>query len=720
MANEFVAKNGLIVQPIQGEDDKLIYVSTSGAVTASAFSEQDLVVFQQDIQVLQTQVVEISASNVSGSGFTPLAGTGMSIVPTGEDYTFSVIDYISATEVATVSGQLETQIDENDLDIALLQTEVATVSGDLDALELVVNGINVSSGTGTNVVESPSDTWTVNVVDYISATEVANVSGNLQGQIDSIVQEGTTITSSGGTIVPTQDGLTWNLDVVDYISATEVANVSGNLQNQITTNANNIADNDSDIAGLRTDVDTVSGDLDSLESTVDAINVSSGTGTNVVESPSDTWTVNVVDYISGTEVANVSGNLQSQITSNDNDIDILNSTTISGSGVVNEIAFFSDTREIQSDSNFTFDQTNFTVGSPITTIIEGDLLSPFNGDTTNIKMGLGAAASATGTGSVLIGTNAGSNDTATGTIAVGTNAAQDNTGDRCLMFGLNAGLRNGSPDCTLIGTDAGTDNTGNRLTAVGDECGVSNSGSDVVVLGEDAGKNNTGNFVIGIGSDAARDNIGANSILIGDEGGRSNSGANSIGIGNFAIQNNSGGFVIGIGDNAGNANSGVNCIFIGKDAGASNTENYKLIISHENSSAAQVNLIEGSFENETLTLRNDVTVTGDLFDQGLSPAASGNFITWDNQSKIEDSGYGPSNIGTKYTQSFTESDMVGDILTITHNLGFQFVQVTVYDNTNQQIFPDEVTATSTTQTTLDLKSFRKPTLTGTYNVVIIG
>jgi hypothetical protein len=55
--------------------------------------------------------------------------------------------------------------------------------------------------------------------------------------------------------------------------------------------------------------------------------------------------------------------------------------------------------------------------------------------------------------------------------------------------------------------------------------------------------------------------------------------------------------------------------------------------------------------------------------------------------------------------------------TVTHNLNSQYVSVTVYNNSNLIIIPDDVTATSTTVSTIDLSSYG--TLTGTWRAVVI-
>ena len=61
----------------------------------------------------------------------------------------------------------------------------------------------------------------------------ASISGNLQAQIDAIVEEGTTLTSTDGTINVTNVGLNYDLSVDDYISKTEVASISAGLDSRI-------------------------------------------------------------------------------------------------------------------------------------------------------------------------------------------------------------------------------------------------------------------------------------------------------------------------------------------------------------------------------------------------------------------------------------------------------------------------------------------------------
>jgi len=66
-----------------------------------------------------------------------------------------------------------------------------------------------------------------------------------------------------------------------------------------------------------------------------------------------------------------------------------------------------------------------------------------------------------------------------------------------------------------------------------------------------------------------------------------------------------------------------------------------------------------------------------------------------------------------YDLAFDSGDLSSSVLTVTHNLGKKIVTVTVYDNSDEQVIPTKVTATSTTVATVDLTDF---TVTGTWNV----
>jgi hypothetical protein len=72
---------------------------------------------------------------------------------------------------------------------------------------------------------------------------------------------------------------------------------------------------------------------------------------------------------------------------------------------------------------------------------------------------------------------------------------------------------------------------------------------------------------------------------------------------------------------------------------------------------------------------------------------------------------------TSYSQSFTSGDLSGGILTVTHNLSSQYVSVTVYDNNDKIIIPDDIIATSTNVSSVDLWSFA---ISGTWRVVVLS
>jgi hypothetical protein len=72
---------------------------------------------------------------------------------------------------------------------------------------------------------------------------------------------------------------------------------------------------------------------------------------------------------------------------------------------------------------------------------------------------------------------------------------------------------------------------------------------------------------------------------------------------------------------------------------------------------------------------------------------------------------------TSYSQSFTSGDLSGGILTVTHNLSSQYVSVTVYDNNDKIIIPDDIIATSTNVSSVDLRSFA---ISGTWRVVVLS
>ncbi len=71
-----------------------------------------------------------------------------------------------------------------------------------------------------------------------------------------------------------------------------------------------------------------------------------------------------------------------------------------------------------------------------------------------------------------------------------------------------------------------------------------------------------------------------------------------------------------------------------------------------------------------------------------------------------------------HQRNFVFPDLSSGILTVTHNLNSQYVSVTVFDNNNLLIIPDDVDAISTTQLTIDLTSFGS--FGGAWRAVIVN
>jgi hypothetical protein len=116
-------------------------------------------------------------------------------------------DWIGKSEVTSVSGSLVTFINSGDSNLQNQIDDLVSVTGDYALSSDLSN--------------------------YTLLSTTASISGDLQSQINNIVEEGTTIASSGGTIIVTQDNIDFNLEVADYISKTEVISISDGLQQQI-------------------------------------------------------------------------------------------------------------------------------------------------------------------------------------------------------------------------------------------------------------------------------------------------------------------------------------------------------------------------------------------------------------------------------------------------------------------------------------------------------
>lgn len=72
--------------------------------------------------------------------------------------------------------------------------------------------------------------------------------------------------------------------------------------------------------------------------------------------------------------------------------------------------------------------------------------------------------------------------------------------------------------------------------------------------------------------------------------------------------------------------------------------------------------------------------------------------------------------GLRKNATFTSADLAAGVLTVSHGLLYQDVHVSVYNNSNKQVSPDDVTIINATTVAIDLSSWG--TLTGTWRYVI--
>lgn len=240
-------------------------------------------------------VTGVTGTGSSGAGFVPLAGTGMTITPSGNNYLFNVNDYISKTETRSISSGLQFQIDNLNTSVNNVTGQFATktlVNGTSGVLQSNILGLTTSVNNVTaqfatiTLVNGTSGVLQSNINAKVSAdilrTEVSNISSGLQFTIDSFKTQ----------VV----GTTGDLQTQIYNVNTSVNNVTGQFATKTL------------VAGtsgvLQSNINTVSANLSDYQTIVQ--NMSSGLNNrlNTIEG----------SYITTTTVRNLTGNLQTQIT----------------------------------------------------------------------------------------------------------------------------------------------------------------------------------------------------------------------------------------------------------------------------------------------------------------------------------------------------------------------------------------------------------------------
>lgn len=151
------------------------------------------------------------------------------------------------------------------------------------------------------------------------------------------------------------------------------------------------------------------------------------------------------------------------------------------------------------------------------------------------------------------------------------------------------------------------------------------------------------------------------------------------------------------------------------DSGFSDLEVANLIV---RGTTTTVNSETVTIADSTLLLNSDVTGTptengGIAIERGTSTDAT---LLWDESNDVWMAGLAGSEVALTriFRASFTNANLVAGVLTISHNLAQQWGVLQVFDNTNKQIIPDDVTLGAANSATVDLTSFG--TLTGTWRV----
>jgi hypothetical protein len=214
-------------------------------------------------------------------------------------------------------------------------------------------------------------------------------------------------------------------------------------------------------------------------------------------------------------------------------------------------------------------------------------------------------------------------------------------------------------------------------------------------------------------------------IVFGDLSGLVGTGVNTIAAGNdsrfhvqgtdtgttaISFQINSGATGVRLKDSSGNL----------RLRNAADTADADLIVGNlqVTGTTTTVNSETVTIDDNIIVLNNNVSTGTPTEDGGVQvrrgASTSAAFI-WTETGSLWKAGLAGSEIAvSRYVNAtFTNATLVSGILTITHNLGRQFVPVTIADNSNKQIIPDEVTFGSANSLTIDLTSYG--TLTGTWN-----
>ncbi len=284
--------------------------------------------------------VDSAVENISGSG------TVTDI--TSSDGSILVTPIAGGYNLAVISGGASNLSDLNDVILSDIQNgqTIKYLNGNWVNSPDITGAATATWGAIVGDIANQSDLQ-VALGNLTPLTTTASISGDLQGQIDAIMQEGTSIASSGGSILVTQNGLDYNIEVasapiqnhnslqgiqgdgVDYfhLNASQFASISGGIDlsayTLISTTASVSASLAQDIANL---------DLD-LQSQISAITVPTSAtflsdyDARYVNESDLTGTLGNYTLLSTT--TSISGDLQSQINSKQDIITLVAGSNLS-------------------------------------------------------------------------------------------------------------------------------------------------------------------------------------------------------------------------------------------------------------------------------------------------------------------------------------------------------------------------------------------------------
>jgi hypothetical protein len=240
-----------VTQSISGELSNYTLTSVTQSISGDLQNQIDQ---KQNILISGTDIKTINGNTLLGSGnltinsgglnWTPIANTGIDISPSGQDYIFSVNDYISNTQTLAISANLQNQIN------SLLSGSSLTLTGGtyISLSEITPNEVYIDyTGTQpdifrTEVASISGNLQTQKQNTLISGSNIKTINGvSLLGSGDISISGGTgsswTPTSGTGVTITAPTSSTYNFSVSDYISKTESVSISADLQTQLTNDS---------------------------------------------------------------------------------------------------------------------------------------------------------------------------------------------------------------------------------------------------------------------------------------------------------------------------------------------------------------------------------------------------------------------------------------------------------------------------------------------------